>query len=123
MPSRNEEKYHIVVNGEPQKVTEVRDKILGTFNELVFVDEGHKYFLGDKELISVSVFAQQFEEVFDTLAKATAYAAKNGQTPEYWMDVWRLTNLKATTKGTQIHAYAEGLSWLNIDHPENIPED
>ena len=47
MPSRNEEKYHIIVNGEPQKVTEVRDKILGTFNELVFVDEGHKYFLGD----------------------------------------------------------------------------
>lgn len=123
MPSRNEEKYHIVVNGEPQKVTEVRDKILNTFNELVFVDEGHKYFLGDKELISVSVFAQQFEETFDTLAKATAYAAKNGQTPEYWMDVWRLTNLKATTKGTQIHAYAEGLSWLNIGHPENIPED
>ena len=38
MPSRNEEKYHIIVNGEPQKVTEVRDKILGTFNELVFVD-------------------------------------------------------------------------------------
>lgn len=123
MPLRNEDKYKIVVENEPKKVSDIRNKILDTFNELVFVDEGHKYFLGDKELISVSVFAQQFEEEFDTVAKATAYAAKNGQTPEYWIDQWKFTNLKATIKGTQVHAYAEGLSWLNIGHPENIPVD
>ena len=123
MPLRNEDKYKIVVKNEPTKVTEIRDKILNTFNELVFVDEGHKYFLGEKELMSVSVFAQQFEEEFDTVLKATNYALKNGQTPEYWIDQWKFTNLKATTKGTQVHAYAEALSWLNIGHPENMPDD
>lgn len=123
MPLRNEDTYKIVVENEPKKVTEIRNKILNTFNKLVFVDEGHKYFLGDKELCSVSVFAQQFEEKFDTEQKAIAYAEKHGETPEYWIDQWRLTNLKATVKGTQVHAYAEGLSWLQIGHPENIPDD
>lgn len=33
------------VKGEPKEVTEIRNKILETFNELVFVEDGHKYFL------------------------------------------------------------------------------
>ena len=45
MPLRNEDKYKIVVENEPTKVTEIRDKILDTFNELVFVDAAKGQYL------------------------------------------------------------------------------
>ena len=123
MPLRDQEKYNIKVIGEPSEVTEIRKKILESFNGLEFVDEGHKYFLNGEELISVSVLAGRFESEFDTVEKARSYAIKNGETPEYWMDKWRFTNLKATVTGTQVHSYAESLAWLHIGHPENITED
>ena len=123
MPLRNQEKYLVHVENEPPEVYEIRKKILETFDGLEFVDEGHKYFLNGEELCSVSSIAGRFESEFDTVAKATAYAEKNGMTPEYWIDEWRFTNLKATTTGTQVHSYAESLSWLHMGHPENITED
>ena len=123
MPLRDQEKYNIKVIGEPSEVTEIRKKILESFNGLEFVDEGHKYFLNGEELISVSVLAGRFESECDTVEKARSYAIKNGETPEYWMDKWRFTNLKATVTGTQVHSYAESLAWLHIGHPENITED
>lgn len=123
MPLRNEEKYYVTVKGEPKEVTEIREKILNTFNKLVFIDEGHKYFLGDKELISVSAFVSQFYEGFDSEQKAIAYAQKNGETPEFWLNQWKYTNLKATITGTQVHSYGESLSWLKMGCPENITDD
>lgn len=123
MPLRDESKYNIVVEGEPKEVTEIRQKILSSFDGLEFVDEGHKYFLNGQELSSVSSVVAQFEEEFDTQAKAEAYALKNGETPEYWIDKWKFTNLKATVSGTQVHSYGESLSWLYLGHPENITED
>lgn len=123
MPLRDQSKYEIVVPGEPKEVTEIRKHILHAFGDLEFVDEGHKYFLHGEELPSVSSIASRFESEFDTVAKATAYAEKNGQTPEYWMDQWKFTNLKATTTGTQVHGYAESLAWMYMAHPENIVDD
>lgn len=123
MPLRDESKYNIIVPGEPKEVTEIRKKILSSFDGLEFVDEGHKYFLNGEELSSVSSIVSQFEEEFDTQAKAEAYALKNGETPEYWIDKWKFINLKATVSGTQVHSYGESLSWLYLGHPENITED
>jgi hypothetical protein len=123
MPLRDESKYNIIVPGEPKEVTEIRKKILSSFDGLEFVDEEHKYFLNGEELSSVSSIVSQFEEEFDTQAKAEAYALKNGETPEYWIDKWKFINLKATVSGTQVHSYGESLSWLYLGHPENITED
>ena len=123
MPLRDESKYNIVVEGEPKEVTEIRQKILTSFDGLEFVDEGHKYFLNGQELASVSSIVSQFEEEFDTDAKAAAYALKNGETAEYWKDQWKFINLKATITGTQCHSYGESLAWLHMGHPENITED
>lgn len=123
MPLRDESKYLIKVDGEPQEVTEIREKILTSFNELEFVEEGHKYFLKGQELSSVSVFAHQFEEEFNAEEKAIAYSEKHGETPEYWLDQWRFNNLKATVKGTQCHSFGESISWIKMGHPENIVSD
>jgi len=123
MPKRDESKYQIIVPGEPEEVTEIRNRILASFNELVFIDEGHKYFLGKEELISVSAVAHQFREEFDAIEKSSAYAQKHGGTAEYWQDKWKFNNLCATVTGTQVHSYAESLAWIHAKHPENITPD
>lgn len=122
MPLRDQDKYKISVKGEPKEVAEIRNKILTSFDGLEFVDEGHKYFLNGEELQSVSSVVSAYESEFDTVSKAIAYAEKNGETPEYWIDKWRFTNLKATISGTSVHEYGESLAWLHMGHPENITD-
>lgn len=93
------------VKGEPKEVTEIRNKILNAFNELVFVEEGHKYYLRGEELTSVSHITHKFAQPFDEDKIATNYALKHGETKEYWLDKWKYNSLKATTTrnfGTRI---------------------
>lgn len=113
----------IKVEGEPKEVTKIRNKILKEFNDLVFVEEGHKYFLNGEQLPSVSEVTHKFSQYpFDSEERAVAYAEKNGETPQYWLDKWRFTSLKATTSGTLTHEYGEGLGWLRNGHPEFLPD-
>jgi hypothetical protein len=113
----------IKVEGEPKEVTKIRNKILKEFNDLVFIEEGHKYFLNGEQLPSVSEVTHHFcAHPFDSEERAVAYAEKNGETPQYWLDKWRFTNLKATTSGTLVHEFAEGLGWLRNGHPELMPK-
>ena len=124
MPLRDQDKYLIHVDNEPQEVFDIRKKILEAFDGLVFIDEGHKYFLGEDELCSVSSIAGKYEHEFDEIEQSIRYAERHGETPEYWRDKWRFTNLKATTTGTLVHSYCESLAWLQMGHPENItPEN
>ena len=123
MPLRDESSYNITVEGEPQVVADVRTRILSAFSDLEFVEEGHRYHIGDMEVQSVSSFTQKFEHEFDTDVRAVAYAEKNGGTPEYWKKVWKFKNLKATTTGTLVHSYAESMAWIKAGHPENITPD
>ena len=113
----------IVVPNEPSEVTEIRNKILSEFNDLVFEEGPHKYHLGDIDLPSVSEVTHKFLIPFDSDKVAERYAEKNGMTKEYWLDQWKFKNLKATTKGTLVHAYGESLGWLRNGHPEKITED
>jgi hypothetical protein len=110
----------IIVQGEPQEVTEIRDKILNSFNELIFVEDGHKYFLRGEELQSVSNVTHQFEPQSDWDAIATNYALKHGETKKYWQDQWRYNSLKATIRGTLTHEYGESMAWLRNGFPERI---
>ena len=113
----------IIVNGEPKEVTDIRNKILNEFKDLTFIEEGHKYFLNGEQLPSVSEVTHRFSQYpFDSEERAAAYAEKNGETPQYWLDKWRFTSLKATTSGTLTHEYGEGLGWLRNGHPEFLPD-
>lgn len=112
----------IVVPGEPTIVTESRELILNTFKDLVFIEEGHKYYLNGRDLPSVSAVTHQFKPEFDGPRIAANYAKKNGFTPEYWLRKWKFKNLKATTTGTIVHEYGEGLFWLRCGYPDKMPE-
>lgn len=114
----------IIVEGEPKEVTDIRNKILKEFKDLQFIEDGHKYYLNGQQLPSVSEVTHKFcQYPFDSEERATAYAEKNGETPQYWLDQWKFKNLKATTTGTLVHAYGESLGWLRARHPEFITEE
>ena len=113
----------IVVPNEPSEVTEIRNKILTEFKDLVFEEEPHKYYLNGVELPSVSHVTHQFSVPFDSDTVAENYAEKHGMTKEYWLDQWKFNSLKATTSGTLTHSYGESLGWLRNGHPELITEE
>jgi len=113
----------IKVKGEPKEVTEIRNKILKEFDGLVFIEEGHKYFLNGVQLPSVSEVTHQFcAHPFNDKEQAERYAETHGETAQYWLDKWKFTNLVATTSGTLTHEYGEGLGWLKNGHPEFLPD-
>ncbi len=112
--------YYIKIDGEPEIVTKIRHHILDEFKDLIFYEEEHKYTLFGKELPSVSSITHKFQDEFDSEAQAEAYAAKHGETKEYWLDLWGYNAFRATTLGTRVHAYGESLGWFKGGHPELI---
>ena len=111
------------IDGEPKEVTKIRNKILKEFNDLEFIEDGHKYFLNGEQLPSVSEITHRFcQYPFDEQAQAVKYAEKHGETPQYWLDQWKFKSLKATTSGTLVHEYGESLGWLRNGHKEFITD-
>lgn len=101
---------------ENDKYKQIREKILNSFNELVFVDEGHKYFVGDRELLSVSVVTHLFKEHFDSETKAVETSERNWDnpnskyyrmTPEEILSQWKEKSENACAHGTEVHEFGE----------------
>ena len=117
------DKKDVVVDGEPSIVTDIR-KLIGTeFSGLRFDEIPHKYYLGGRELPSVTQITHKFKKETDFADVAVNYARNNGFTPEYWLDKWKFINLKATVTGTSVHEYGESLGWLRNGHPEFITDE
>lgn len=113
---------NIYIENEPKEVTEIRNKIQSSFNDLVFVEEGHKYYLHGKEMPSVSSITHKFGEPFDEVLQATKYAEKHGETPEFWLDKWKYNSLKATTTGTAVHLFGETMAYVKHGLKHLIPD-
>lgn len=111
---------NIVVQGEPEEVTQIRQQIIEAFQDLTFEEAGHHYYLNGKEIPSVSSVVHRFNHPFDEVTQAERYAEKNGYDAQYWLDAWKYKSLKATTTGTLVHEYGESLGWLRAGHPEFI---
>jgi len=112
-------------NPEPKEVAEMRKVILDSFNELEFVEEGHKYFLPKKdgtkeELISVSKFTHQFEPYKDWDTIAERYAVNHNMEVSEVQRTWHENNLKATNCGTGIHLMAENYFYFATGQIDKI---
>jgi len=98
------------------QIPDIPSELFYTFNDVVYYDEPHKYFLDDKPLTSVTTLIHRYEEEFNE---------------EYWSDIkskefnvsqneikyaWNFINKKATTKGSIIHDYTENI-FLNKIFP------
>lgn len=112
-----------------EKYEKIRNTILSTFEDLVFVDEGHKYFINGKELLSVSVVTHKFVKPFDSETNAIETSKRNWNrpsskyyrmTPEEILAQWKEKNLKATTHGTAIHEFGESCFYYMIGEYDKI---
>lgn len=87
----------------------IPQELFTSFNDVKYYDKPHKYFLNNKELISVTTLLHNYQETFNE---------------EYWADykgkqfnissteikrAWNFINKKGTIKGSAIHDYAENL--------------
>ena len=99
-----------------EKYEEIRNKILNSFKDLVFVDEGHRYFVGDRELFSVSVVTHIFKKHFDSVTESKKTSERNWDnpkskyyrmTPEEILAQWQKKSSDACSKGTERHEFGE----------------
>lgn len=114
------------------KYQEIRNKILNTFNGLIFVEEGHKYFLNGKEMECVSNVAHLFQEHIDTKKLATETYERNFNKPTskyYQMTVddiiesWKNISNEACSNGTSTHEFGESCFYYMIGQYDKILPD
>lgn len=95
---------------------EVPNKFFTTFNGVTYHDEPHKYFLNNKELISVTTIIHKYQEEFNEEYWSKIKAEEYGLSQKEVIRAWRFINKKGTMKGSAIHDYAENL-FLNKVFP------
>lgn len=110
------------INAINSKVKDCRNLILEKFGDIDFVEEGHKYTIGDKEYTPVSNIIKKYEPEVDWDKKAEDYARKWGKKKDDVQKDWKLNNLKATISGTRTHEFGESYTNLLCGHPELICE-
>ena len=84
-------------------------KLFTTFNKVTYFDEPHKYYVGDKQLISVTTLIDKFTEEFDEEYWSEYKANEFGLPQQEIKNAWKFINKVGVTKGSIIHDYAESL--------------
>jgi len=84
-------------------------ELFTSFNEISFIDDIHKYYINNKELISVTTLIHKYQEEFDVEYWSEYKGNELGIKPEIIKRAWTFINNKGTIKGSAIHDYAENL--------------
>lgn len=95
---------------------DVPDKLFTSFNDVTYYDEPHKYYVGNKQLISVTTIIHRYQEEFNEDYWSKIKAEEYGITQKEVIRAWKFINKKGTMKGSAIHDYAENL-FLNKVFP------
>lgn len=85
----------------------VPSELFYKFDAIKFHDDIHKYYVGDRNYISVTTLLHKFEEEFDDVYWAEIKALEYGMDQFEVLDMWNAWNQKSTVKGSAIHNYAE----------------
>lgn len=114
------------------KYEEIRNKIKETFSGLVFIEEGHKYFLNGKQMTCVSDVTHMFQEHFDSESKAVETSQRNfdnpkskyyRMTPEMILEKWKSISTDACTTGTFRHEFGESCFYYMTGQYDKILPD
>lgn len=90
------------------------------FNNIVYYDEPHEYYINGKKAVSVTKLLHKLEKPFDTKYWSTKKADERGCTPEDILAEWKMKADIACEKGHAIHAYIENrLANKVFPYPEN----
>ena len=75
--------------------------------KVVFYEDTHSYYLGDKKLTSVTQYISKFKAPFDKDRISLAYAKKHNLTQEEVLNSWAKKGKDACDMGTFVHAMFE----------------
>ena len=96
-------------------------QLFTAFNDVTFYDEPHKYYVDNKELISVTTLIHRYQEEFNEEYWSQYKANEHKISQREILRAWRFINKKGTIKGSAIHDYAENLFLNKIyDYPERL---
>jgi hypothetical protein len=84
-------------------------ELFTAFNDITFFDVPHKYYIDNKELISVTTLIHKYQEEFQEDFWAEIKGCQHDLTPNQVKRAWRFINKKGTIKGSAIHDYAENM--------------
>jgi hypothetical protein len=93
-------------------------KIFSAFNHIKYYDDKHKYFIGNKELVSTTTFIGKFKKPFDTDLMAGLTAKKRGVSKQSVLLEWQDIKDTACARGSDLHAYSD--NWM---HNRVFPTD
>jgi len=99
----------------------IPQELFTAFNDVTFFDEPHKYYVNNRELISVTTLIHQYQGDFES-DYWSDYKAKQFNLKQYQiLRAWNFINKKGTVKGSAIHDYAENLFQnKKYEYPKNI---
>lgn len=84
-------------------------ELFTAFNDVTFFDEPHKYYVDNKELISVTTIIHKYQENFDEQYWSNNKSEQFSIEQRDILRAWGFINKKGTIKGSAIHDYAENL--------------
>jgi len=97
----------------------IPSEIFTTFNNIKYFDEPHKYFVNNKQFISVTTLIHKYQEEFNEDYWADYKGSQFNISPDKVKRAWRFINKKGTMKGSAIHDYAENIFQNKIfEYPE-----
>ena len=111
------------------KYQEMRNLIKESFKDLIFIEEGHKYFLDGKQMTCVSDVTHLFKPHFDSETKAQETFERNFDNPDskyYRMTAeeilkqWKETSENACKTGSERHAFGESCFWFMTKQNDGI---
>ena len=114
-----------------EATAELRNRVLEILSDstagLTFYPEEHRYFLGNREMRSVSSIVEYFAP-FDKVAVATRCSVNPkhehyGKTVEEIIAIWEENGRIASEEGTRIHAFGEACYLYMLDRENEIEEE
>jgi len=88
----------------------IPNELFTVFNDVTYFDEPHKYYVDNKQLISVTTLIHRYQEDFDEEYWSARKSAEYGNVSQLEVKrAWKFINKKGTIKGSAIHDYAENL--------------
>ena len=93
-------------------------KGISNFSKVKFYEQGHAYFIGDKQVISVSGLIERFKEKFDTEKQLILSAPKEKMSVDDLRKKWTYQNRHAVYEGRLLHTYLEYMM-----HNKDVSED
>lgn len=123
----NKDKWLDIISDKKYQL--IRQNITDSFQDLVFQEKGHKYFVKGRELISVSNLIHKFQEHFDekSVAQRTYKSHFNNPDSKYYqmsveqiIESWHTISRNACEHGTDRHNFGESCFYFMIGDYSHI---